>query len=111
MNSFDRWWSEEGSAMRPMPTEDVEEFAKRIAMTAWSNGAYIFAKQPEPVPGAFNPGNFDVIAAIATQPAAQPQQEPFGYFRADAFGWTDCAETDENAKALYEYPFAKERNT
>ena len=21
--------------------------------------------------------------------------EPFGYFRADALGWTDCAETDE----------------
>jgi hypothetical protein len=36
---------------------------------------------------------------------AKTEQEPFGYFRADAFGWTDCAETDENAKALYEYPF------
>jgi len=192
MTSFEKWWSEEGSAMRPMATEDVEEFAKRIAMIAWSNGAYIFANQPEPVPGAFNPSNFDAIATIATPPAAQPEpeqerwqwifedkcgdrythknlfyteaeaaesakicgvkairktgeskvtaatpaaqpeqvtaeaihaawsagfvegeksalakieQEPFGYFRADAFGWTDCAETDENAKALYEYPF------
>jgi len=47
MKNFEQWWSEEGSAMRPMPAEDVEEFAKRIAMTAWSNGAYIFAKQPE----------------------------------------------------------------
>jgi len=79
MNSFDRWWDEEGSGMRPMPTEDVEQFAKRIAMIAWSNGAY--------------------------KAVAQPKQEPFGYFRADAFGWTDCAETDEGAKALYEYPF------
>jgi hypothetical protein len=70
MKNFARWWREEGSAMRPMPTEDVEEFAKRIAMTAWSNGAYIFAKQPEPVPGAFNPSNFDAIATIATPPAA-----------------------------------------
>jgi len=70
MNGFEKWWSEEGSAMRPMPTEDVEEFAKRIAMTAWSNGAYIFANQPEPVPGAFNPRNFDAIATIATHPAA-----------------------------------------
>jgi hypothetical protein len=75
MNSFDRWWSEEGSAMRPMPTEDVEEFAKRVSQIAWSNGAYIFANQPEPVPGAFNPGNFDAIATIATQPAAQ-QRKP-----------------------------------
>ena len=38
---------------------------------------------------------------IATQPAAQ-QGEPFGYFRAEPFGWTDCAEGDEGAVALYE---------
>lgn len=31
-------------------------------------------------------------------------QEPFGYFRAEAFCWTDCAETDEGAKPLYEHP-------
>ena len=30
------------------------------------------------------------------------KQEPFGYFKAEPFGWTDCAETDEGAKALYE---------
>lgn len=28
--------------------------------------------------------------------------EPFGYFKAEPFGWTDCAETDEGAIALYE---------
>jgi sugar (pentulose or hexulose) kinase len=32
------------------------------------------------------------------------QAEPFGYFRAEPFGWTDCAETDEGAIALYERP-------
>ena len=32
------------------------------------------------------------------------QQEPFGYFKAEPFGWTDCAETDEGAIALYERP-------
>lgn len=31
-------------------------------------------------------------------------KEPFGYFRAEPFGWTDCAEDDEGAKALYEMP-------
>lgn len=31
-------------------------------------------------------------------------QEPFGYFRAEPFGWRDCAETDEGAIALYEAP-------
>jgi len=39
--------------------------------------------------------------ALAEQPA---QQEPFGYFKAEPFGWTDCAETDEGAIALYERP-------
>lgn len=41
-------------------------------------------------------------------PAAQPAQEPFGYFKAEPFGWTDCAETDEGAKALYEAPPKRE---
>ena len=31
-------------------------------------------------------------------------QEPFGYFKAESFGWRDCAETDEGAIALYEAP-------
>lgn len=30
--------------------------------------------------------------------------EPFGYFKAEPFGWTDCAETDEGAIALYDKP-------
>lgn len=37
--------------------------------------------------------------------AALPSaQEPFGYFKPEPFGWTDCAETDEGAIALYEAP-------
>jgi hypothetical protein len=27
--------------------------------------------------------------------------EPFGYFKPEPFGWTDCAETDEGARPLY----------
>jgi len=33
--------------------------------------------------------------------------EPFGYFKAEPFGWTDCAATDEGAVALYEHPPAQ----
>lgn len=29
------------------------------------------------------------------------QKEPFGYFRAEPFGWVDCGENDEGAVALY----------
>jgi hypothetical protein len=32
----------------------------------------------------------------------QPAQEPFGYFKAEPFGWTDCGKDDEGAIALYE---------
>jgi hypothetical protein len=48
-------------------------------------------------------------AILKEHPAAQPApvQEPFGYFKAEPFGWTDCAETDEGAMALYEYPAAQ----
>ena len=28
--------------------------------------------------------------------------EPYGYFRAEPFGWTDCKEGDDGAVALYE---------
>ena len=35
---------------------------------------------------------------------ALAQAEPFGYFKAEPFGWTDCAETDEGAIALYQAP-------
>lgn len=35
-------------------------------------------------------------------------QEPFGYFKAEPFGWRDCADTDEGAIALYEAPQPQE---
>ena len=48
-----------------------------------------------------------VISAHEAKAApAVPQGEPFGYFRAEPFGWTDCAATDEGAIALYERPAA-----
>ena len=35
------WWHTEGSGIRPLPNEDIEEFAKRITEIAWSNGEYM----------------------------------------------------------------------
>lgn len=31
-----------------------------------------------------------------------PSNEPFGYFKAEPFGWTDCAEDAEGAVPLYD---------
>lgn len=39
-----------------------------------------------------------------TKTAAPAQGEPFGYFRAEPFGWTDCPEDADGAIALYEHP-------
>ena len=41
MNSYQIWWDTEGSAMQPLPNEDMEEFAKRITAIAWSNGEFV----------------------------------------------------------------------
>ena len=63
----------------------------------------------EPRPGMPNPEYESLtqcaITALREALADQPaQQEPFGYFKAEPFGWTDCAETDEGAVALYTTP-------
>jgi hypothetical protein len=42
--------------------------------------------------------------AEAYHKAKCEQAEPFGYFKAEPFGWTDCADTDEGAIGLYELP-------
>ena len=41
------------------------------------------------------------------QPEIKADKEPFGYFRAEPFGWTDCAPTDEGAIPLYGTPQEK----
>jgi hypothetical protein len=41
------WWDSEGSAMRPLPNEDFEEFANRITKIAWSNAAYVEREKVE----------------------------------------------------------------
>ena len=63
---------------------------------------------------SYNPANKgdkqrsrDAYAAGMGDPlvaAAPAQGEPFGHFRVEPFGWTDCAKDDEGAIALYERP-------
>ena len=47
MTNFEKWWSEEGSAMRPVGDEDIEEFAKRVSQIAWLNGRYMAMRDVE----------------------------------------------------------------
>jgi len=39
--SFQLWWFNEGSGMRPSNGEDQEEHVRRVSQIAWSNGAYV----------------------------------------------------------------------
>ncbi len=60
----------------------------------------------------FDGANGEIRGAITdlrTAIEAAKMQEPFGYFRAEPCGWTDCAETDEGSKPLYEHPPAAQR--
>ena len=69
-----------------------------------TNGARPKWKQGPAVRDVLRDAN---LALEATPPEpASSQDEPFGYFRAEPFGWTDCAATDEGAIALYERPAA-----
>jgi hypothetical protein len=44
------------------------------------------------------------MANILQELVDAPEPEPFGYFKSEPFGWTDCAETDDGAIALYTAP-------
>jgi len=46
----------------------------------------------------------DRMAALLQELVDAPEPEPFGYFKSEPFGWTDCAETDDGAIALYTAP-------
>lgn len=46
----------------------------------------------------------ELMTALLQELVDAPEPEPFGYFKPEPFGWTDCAETDDGAIALYELP-------
>ena len=53
------------------------------------------------------PAPVDALATGRQAQAHAVEQEPFGYFKAEPFGWTDCGPDDEGAVALYERPQAQ----
>lgn len=46
----------------------------------------------------------ELMASLLQELVDAPTPEPFGYFKDEPFGWTDCAETDDGAIALYTAP-------
>lgn len=49
----------------------------------------------------------DCMTDILQELVDAPEPDPFGYFKAEPFGWTDCAETDDGAIALFAAPPAQ----
>ena len=92
---------------------DWRELCRRLYVELWhcdkqmTSGARPKWKQGPAVRDVLRDANLALEATPAAAPApASSQDEPFGYFRAEPFGWTDCAATDEGAIALYERPAA-----
>jgi len=106
-----------------MATRKTPEQAKVDAIEAWNRRA--LSAQAPAMPADFAPSLlavvriyteqadagiaddgelFRAVCRVAGVAQALPAAEPFGYFKAQPFGWTDCAETDEGAVALYERP-------
>ena len=54
--------------------------------------------------------NGDCMAGFLQELIDAPTPEPFGYFKAEPFGWTDCAETDDGAIALFDAPPAPDQS-
>ncbi len=72
---------------------DLEQLASEgPELIHTQSGAYISQKLSE------------AAKALAAQATTGAPSEPFGYFKAEPFGWTDCAEDDDGAVALYEGP-------
>ena len=65
MKDFENWWHQEGSALHPLPTEDVEEFAKRITQIAWSNGVYKEREACAKVCDAWSDGSGSGLKTVA----------------------------------------------
>ncbi|MBN2661554.1 MAG: hypothetical protein JXR54_09835 [Tannerellaceae bacterium] len=47
MKTFEEWWFEYGSGMRPEPEEDMETFAKRVAKVSWEISSRILKQQSD----------------------------------------------------------------
>lgn len=77
-------------AQQPVAILDIRRSKRTGELESWG-----FAEKPNDAES----GTYAVYAAPKL-----PVQEPFGYFKATPFGWTDCDKADEGAVALYEAP-------
>jgi len=76
--SFEKWWNDEGSALRRDFDEDDEEYALRITRTAWEIGEYKAHEKIEKLQGVIEKGYEAVIENVydnRTEPAARKTKE------------------------------------
>ena len=109
-----KWWASANEALElhrqrlaatPAPAP-AQEFNKSVA-DAEIKSMYVESQGSDKgwlgIEGSYFIGG--VVAARKQKAAPAPaQDEPLGHFRAEPFGWTDCAKDDEGAIALYERP-------
>ena len=91
-----------GEIITTAPRQMSVEETFSVITFANVTGLDVLQEKMDQVREEFFPGTTPQFAA--TTAPAPAQDEPFGYFRAEPFGWTDCAKDDEGAIALYERP-------
>ena len=105
-------WQEWLSPTPPEPPADVARDAEPVAYVTGYYAGYLSIAT---IDGRVLPAGTALFTtppapsvpevATATNPSQiSSSAEPFGYFKAEPFGWTDCAETDDGAIALYTAP-------
>ena len=91
-------WQLVGPAIDALKEALVEEPGLKPAgvITSMVKGGVTWHVWPDQMPN----GTTLYAAAPIIKPEIK-EDKPFGYFRAEPFGWTDCAPTDEGAIPLY----------
>lgn len=93
--------SEEMKPCPPVLVRDLAEILGRAVPDVMS--AFIVAGLAPHSPNMAVSGE-DALAVAAILKQQRQDCEPFGYFRPEPFGWTDCAPDDEGAIPLYAAP-------
>ena len=104
------WWPAVENIMNEYGLQAIDFVADfKAALSDHIVDANKMVEQPAPPPECQTEAEKTAFAfgwwkALEMHRTSAQQQEPFGYFKPEPFGWTDCAETDEGAIALYERP-------
>ena len=96
------------ASYKAVPDEPTAEMLEAGHRAAWQSVPSLFDR--DDVANVYRAMLAAAPTALLQELIDTPEPEPFGYFKAEPFGWTDCSETDEGAIALYSAPPANNQS-